>query len=76
MKCRTAAPVPMRKQDIDRELTKGYIRLLTQQTVHTVKKIDAFFFGPNGEDAKLRHWYYVATALCLAIGMFIFVSIN
>lgn len=76
MKCRTAAPVPIRKQTIARELTKGYIRLLTQQTVHTVKKIEAFFFGPNGEDAELRKWYYVATAFYIAIGLFVFVSIN
>lgn len=56
--------------------TKDYLRLLTQATGSSVKKIDEYFFGEDGEDSELRPWYYCTTALYVAIGLFVFVAIN
>lgn len=63
-------------QSFERQYIKSYMRLLTQQASNTAQKLEDFFFADDGSEDDLKTWYYVATALYLAIGLFVFVAIN
>lgn len=63
----------IKKRNIARELTKGYIRLLTQQVVNGVKAIDDYFIGED--DSEVRLWFYGSMAFGLAVTILILITV-
>ena len=63
-------------QSFERQYIKSYMTLLTQQESNVAQKVEDYFFADDGSEDELKTWYYVATALYLALGLFVFVAIN
>ena len=60
-------------QSFERKDKKVYIKLLAKAAVDLAKRVDAYFFGEEGEDGELRVWYYGTTAFSIAVALFIYV---
>ncbi|UED78747.1 hypothetical protein FH508_0014935 [Lysinibacillus sp. CD3-6] len=61
------------KQGVECKDKKVYIKLLAKAAVDLVKRVDAYFFGEDGEDGELRVWYYGTTAFSIGVAFFIYV---
>ncbi|MEK9199758.1 hypothetical protein [Ureibacillus sp. FSL E2-3493] len=59
--------VTIKKRDVARELTKGYIRLLTQQATKGVKAVDDYFFDEDEEG--VRPFFYGSIAFGIAVAL-------
>lgn len=58
----------VKKQNVARELTKGYIRLLTQ----AANKVDGFFFDSESEDeSEVQPYFYAALVFGIIITLLI-----
>ncbi|MFP3919344.1 hypothetical protein U5N28_16205 [Lysinibacillus telephonicus] len=58
-----------KKRNVARELTKGYIRLLTQAVANGVKTADNYFF--DEDDSEIRPYFYGALTFGVAIVLLI-----
>lgn len=61
----------IKKRNIARELTKGYIRLLTA-AVAAGKAIDEIFIGE--EDSEIRPYFYGSIAFGVAVSLLIYIA--
>ena len=66
----------VKKQNVARELTKGYLRLLTQQAVNGAKAVDGYFFYPESEeDSEIRPYFYGSLGFGIAVTLLIFITV-
>lgn len=65
----------IKKRDVARELTKGYIRLLTQQATKGVKAVDNYFFDEEDDEEGVRPFFYGSLAFGIAVSLFIILTI-
>lgn len=63
----------IKKRNIARELTKGYIRLLTQAVANVVKTADNYFF--DEDDSEIRPYFYGSLAFGLAVTILILITV-
>ncbi|WP_346234733.1 hypothetical protein MKY04_16210 [Lysinibacillus telephonicus] len=62
----------IKKRNIARELTKGYIQLLTQ----AAEKVDGYFFDDSEESDEIRPYFYGAIIFGLTVTLLIYLTVN
>lgn len=67
----------IKKRDVAKELTKGYMKLLTQVAANGIKAVDDYFFdNETEEDSDIKPYFYGSIAFGIAVTLLIFVIVR
>jgi len=69
--------VTIKNRDVAKELTKGYMKLLTQVAANGIKAVDDYFFdNETEEDSDIKPYFYGSLAFGISATLLIILTVR